>query len=106
MNQICGYVSKVTKVRQRELSQVDAAKILGITDRQVRNLLAALKSMGRAGLVSKKRGKSSNRCKSLVFRRRVLALVREQYEGFGPTLASEKLSERNGIEIGVKRQIK
>ena len=36
----------LTKVRQRELSQVDAAKILGITDRQVRNLPAALKSMG------------------------------------------------------------
>lgn len=68
----------LTKVRQREISQVDAAKILGITDRQVRNLLTSLKSKERAGLVSKKRGKSSNQRKDLAFRRRVLALVREQ----------------------------
>jgi len=36
------------------------------------------------------------------FRRTVLALVRERYPDFGPTLATEKLAERHGLKIGVE----
>ena len=49
----------LTAVRQRELSQKDAAEILDITKHQVHNLLTTLNPEERAGLVSKKRGKSS-----------------------------------------------
>ncbi len=52
---------------------------------------------GADGLVSKKRGRPSNRRHSEDFRNLVLDLVREHYADFGPTLAAEKLLERNRI---------
>jgi hypothetical protein len=45
-------------------------------------------------LISRKRGRSSNRALGAVFRETVLAIVRERYADFGPTLAAEKLCER------------
>ena len=52
------------------------------------------------GLVSKKRGKPSNRRHSKEFRNRVINIVRDNYADFGPTLAREKLAERHDISIG------
>jgi hypothetical protein len=37
-----------------------------------------------------------------VFRETVLAIVRERYSDFGPTLAAEKLSELHGVDLGVE----
>jgi hypothetical protein len=37
-----------------------------------------------------------------VFRATVLAIVRERYADFGPTLAAEKLSELHGLDLGVE----
>jgi hypothetical protein len=34
-----------------------------------------------------------------VFRETVLAIVRERYSDFGPTLAAEKLSELHGLDL-------
>lgn len=51
------------------------------------------------GLVSRKRGSPSNRRFSDEFRERVLALVREHYCDFGPTLAAGYLVERHGVRI-------
>ena len=37
-----------------------------------------------------------------MFRETVLAIVRERYADFGPTLAAEKLSELHGLDLGVE----
>jgi hypothetical protein len=37
-----------------------------------------------------------------VFRETVLAIVRERYSDFGPTLGAEKLSELHGVDLGVE----
>ena len=37
-----------------------------------------------------------------MFRETVLAIVRERYADFGPTLAAEKLSEVHGLDLGVE----
>src|SRR6202045_943308 len=37
-----------------------------------------------------------------VFRETVLAIVRERYTDFGPTLAAEKLSELHGLDLGIE----
>jgi hypothetical protein len=44
------------------------------------------------------RGRRSNRARPAEFRRAVVKLYRERYEGFGPTLATEKLAE-HGYEL-------
>jgi hypothetical protein len=65
-------------------------------------LLDAFRAGGPDGLISRKRGRSSNRALGAVFRETVLAIVRERYADFGPTLAAEKLCELHGLNLGVE----
>jgi len=50
-------------------------------------------------LVSKKRGMRGNHRRLEAFRDHILAIVRERYANFGPTLAREKLLERHGVVV-------
>lgn len=86
-------------VQNKKLRQVDAARMLKITDRQVRKLLRRLEQEGPSGIVSRLVGKMGNRRKSPQLKEQVMALLREKYEGFGPTFAVEKLAELDRIEV-------
>ncbi len=79
-----------------EIRIPDAMDLLGLQRRQIYRLLDRLRQEGAAGLVSRKRGRPSNRRYSDAFRAEVVALVRENYADFGPTLAREYLAERHG----------
>jgi hypothetical protein len=57
---------------------------------------------GAVGLASKHRGRPSNRRLPLELRREALTTVRSRYEGFGPTLAHEKLAELHGLQLSVE----
>jgi hypothetical protein len=50
-------------------------------------------------LISKQRGRPSNRRKPEAVRAEVLSIIREHYIDFGPTLAAEKLREIHGIDL-------
>jgi transposase len=89
-------------VADGRLSVADAAGLIGVGRRQVYRLLDAFRAGGPEGLISRKRGRSSNRALGAVFRETVLAIVRERYADFGPTLAAEKLSELHGLDLGVE----
>jgi hypothetical protein len=54
---------------------------------------------GAAGLVSGRRGQPSNHELPIDVRVRAMALVRERYADFGPTLACEKLRECHGTTL-------
>jgi transposase len=84
------------------LSIADATGLIGVGRRQIYRLLQAFRADGADGLISRKRGGPSNRALGLVFRETVLAIVRERYSDFGPTLAAEKLSELHGLDLGVE----
>src|SRR6516162_6188749 len=84
------------------LSVADATGLIGVGRRQIYRLLQALRADGPDGVISRKRGRPSNRALGAVFRETVLALVRERYADFGPTLAAEKLSELHGLGLGVE----
>ena len=60
----------------------------------------AYRAEGAAGLISKRRGRASNRAKPEDVRTKALAIIRERYWDFGPTLAAEKLGELHGIALG------
>src|ERR1700745_857162 len=77
-----------------------AAQLLGLERRQVFRLLKAYRSKGATGLISKRRGRRSNRRKPEGLRRAGLAMIRGGYWGFGPTLAAEKLREVHEIRLG------
>jgi len=60
-------------------------------------LLKAFRAEGAPGLISKKRGRPSNRKTSEAIRSAVLWIVRQNYADFGPTLAAEKLAGEHGF---------
>src|SRR5215472_9495806 len=63
-------------------------------------VLKTYRTEGATGLISKRRGSRSNRRKLEALQRAVLAMIREWYWDFGPTLAAEKLREVHGIALG------
>src|SRR5437762_467127 len=85
---------------QKRLTSEAAAQLLGLERRQVFRLLKAYRSEGATGLISRRRGRSSNRRKPEEVRDEALAIIRERYGDFGPTLAAEKLREVHGIALG------
>lgn len=88
------------RVERGELRVEDAAAVLGLKRRQVFRLLDRLRAEGASGLISRKRGRPSNRRHSDALREQIIAIVREHYHDFGPTLAREYLIERHGITVG------
>jgi hypothetical protein len=78
---------------RRRLTTVAASQLLGLERRQVFRLLKAYRIEGPTGLISKRRGRRGNRRKPEAVRCAVLAMIREWYWDFGPTLAAEQLRE-------------
>src|SRR5215472_2156425 len=87
-------------VDQKRLMTEAAAQLLGLERRQVFRLLKAYRTEGPTGLISKRRGRRSNRRKPEALRRAVLTIIRQWYWDFGPTLAAEKLREDHGVALG------
>jgi len=77
----------------------EAAALLRLGRRQVFRLAKAFGQRGPTALVSRRRGKPSNRSYPAVLRTEVIGIIRERYADFGPTLAGEKLAELHGIDL-------
>ena len=71
----------------------DAARLLKLKRRQVFRLLKGLRTVGAASLASKRRGRTSNNNLLAAVRELTMALVKERYADFGPTV-------RGGAIIG------
>ena len=84
------------------ISAREAARLMRVTPRQVFRLLKVYRADGPSALLSKRRGKPSNRCYPSIVRTEALALIKANYADFGPTLAAEKLAERHGLRLGVE----
>lgn len=86
----------------KRIKTKDAAQLLRVTRRQVSRIVRANQADGPVALISKKRGKPSNRSYPAALRAQVIELIRQHYEDFGPTLAAEKLLERHQLDLGVE----
>jgi transposase len=89
----------VHKVLEGSVRQTEAAGMLSLSTRQTRRIVRRVREEGSQGVVHRLRGKVSNRKLPLELKDRVLELYCRKYEGFGPTLAQEKLLELDGICI-------
>jgi hypothetical protein len=76
-----------------------AGQRLGLTARQVRRLVDRYRTEGPIGLVSRQRNRPSNNRLDTTIATEVVRLLRERYDDFGPTLASEKLRTLHGIDL-------
>lgn len=92
-------VSIMERIIERRMTIREGALRLKLTARQVKRIKKKYISLGIAGLISKKRGKLSNRGHSSQLKENVLELLASTYYDFGPTLASEKLKELHEIKI-------
>lgn len=92
----------VQAVIGKRLKQREAAAQLGLTDRQVRRLVQRYRQEGPAGLVSRHRGRRPGNAIAKGTRQAILGRVRERYADFPPTLAREKLVERDGYRVSVE----
>lgn len=87
------------QVRVGQITLVGAASALGLSYRQAKRVYGRFKVHGDAGLVHGLRGRVSNRRSDPGVRRRALALYREHYGDFGPTLAAEYLARDHGLRV-------
>lgn len=83
----------------RRIKQKHASRQLGISIRQVQRMVKRYKREGIAGLIHKSRGRVGNRALDGEKKAQVISRIKQQYPDFGPTLASEKLAERDGIVV-------
>jgi hypothetical protein len=86
-------------VLKGDRTQAEAARLLKLSVRQVRRLQRRLESEGDGAVVHRLRGQPSNRRLEEAVKAQVLRVYREQYAGFGPTLAAEKLAETHGLAV-------
>jgi len=84
---------ELARVSRGEQSLAVAGRRLGVSYRQAKRLWHRYRSAGDAGLMHTSRGRASNRRKDPELRQRCLDLYQERLEGFGPTLAAEKLAQ-------------
>jgi len=88
------------KAKKRLITQKQAAEELGLSVRQVKRLVYALKKRGDKAVIHGLRGKPSNqRIAKTVEEEAIQILSADLYKGFGPTLAAEYLADRHDIEV-------
>src|SRR6202045_1680558 len=88
------------KTKKRLITQKQAAEELGLSVRQVKRLVYALKKRGDKAVIHGLRGKPSNqRIAQTVEEEAMQILSADLYQGFGPTLASEYLADKHDIEV-------
>ena len=92
-------VHVIRQTMEKQLTQVKAGALLGLTPRHIRRLLARVAQAGDQGLAHRGRGKPSNRRILEQVKTKALQLCEKQYGDFGPTLAAEQLAKRHGITL-------
>lgn len=95
-----GRLSIMRQVDKRVLSLRKAAEEVGVSLRQAKRIRKRYLREGESGLISKHKGKiSPNRIDPKLRSTVMKILSRDEYAGFGPTLAKEKLRSRHGYYL-------
>jgi predicted DNA-binding protein (UPF0251 family) len=84
---------------EKRITQKEGAKRIRISERHFRRLLKRYRAKGAEGIISSHRGKPSNNRMDKNKRKNILNKLKENYPDFGPTFASEKLLECDGIKV-------
>lgn len=87
------------RLKDKRLTQKEAAQMLGVSLRQVKRLWQAYRKKGVKGLLSQRRGQPSNNRLDAAVAQQALDLIKEKYQDFGPTLAHEKLHEVHELPL-------
>ena len=92
-------VEVMQKLCEKRMSQKEAGALLHVSTRQIKRVRKAYRKQGAAGLVSRQRGRPSHNRLAEDVKKRALNLLQTKYQGFGPTLAHEKLVEQEKLKL-------
>jgi transposase len=81
------------------LINAEAARVLGISERQLQRLHKAYRQQGAAGLMHGNRGRPARNAVEAAVTVRVVELAREKYLGFNHQHLTEMLAEQDGIVL-------
>lgn len=85
--------------QEKKITQKQGARKIGVSQRHFRRLMRKYRRDGPEGLISRHRGKPSNNRMLPEKREAIIEKLQTEYTDFGPTLASEKLKEREGLKV-------
>lgn len=83
----------------KKITQVEAAAIIGLSDRHIRRLVKRVRREGDDGICHRGRGTASNHRIPGKVKEKALKLFRERYRDFNLVHATEKLGELHGIPL-------
>ena len=89
----------IRKAIDKVITQKEASETIDLSERQIRRKVKRIREEGDKGIINRLRGRFSNRATSDKIKNKVLTLFKDKYPDFGPTLASEKLFERDKIRV-------
>lgn len=92
-------IEVLAQIDDGRLSIQNGANMLNITKRQMFRLLKRYRTDGAPAIRHKARGKAPNNKIHKAKRDYAMALVKENYADFRPTLAAEKLAEHHGFKV-------
>jgi hypothetical protein len=93
----------IRSVLEDRITQAEAARIIGRSERHVRRLCAQVRERGDGALIHGLRGRPSNHRLDEELLGQVLSAFHDPlWESFGPTFAHEKLSEFYAIRVGIE----
>lgn len=88
------------EVMVQERTVVEAAHLLGITERQAYRVLAAVRKSGAVGVIHGNRGKEPWNRVSEVMVEEIIQLRNTEYKGFNDRHFSDELREERSMEVG------
>lgn len=89
----------VERVKRRMLTNVEAAGMVGLSERQVRRLRRRVEEQGRLGVVHGNRGRAPAHRLAEELRRRIVELRSGKYAGFNDQHFTEKLAEAEQLVV-------
>ena len=89
----------IQRVFRGELTVVEAAMVLGVSDRQCYRIKGRVSEQGAKGVVHGNRGRASKRKIKEKTVKRIVELARGKYRGFNDRHLTEKLNEEEQIEF-------
>lgn len=93
----------IHKVINKRLTQVNAAELLDLSDRQIRRIIHKIKAGGDAAITHGNRGQPSPLKLAVPVEEKIMGIVKKRYYDFGPTFAAEKLLECEGLKISKEK---
>lgn len=87
------------QAKRKQITQREAAERMQVTERWVRELLRRMKRQKDGVVIHGLRGRASNHRIAIATQRKAMAIVKAEYRDFGPTLASEYLEEKHGLQV-------